>query len=116
MRGLLAFGIKMQMVGFEVAPYVIESVIDRIRKLQELVLACADHAGAHHVLPIEYLVPIFASVNQDQVVRGKLVGLQQREHLPQLVHGAEAAGKDDERFGHLREPKFAHEEIVKIEV
>ncbi len=46
---------------------------------------------------------------------GELACLQQREHFPKLVHCAEAARKNDEGFGNLREPKFAHEEIMKIE-
>src|SRR5580704_9787370 len=49
-------------------------------------------------------------------MRGKLVGLQQREHFPELVHGAEAAGKNDQGFGHLREPELAHEEVMEAEI
>src|ERR1700679_2797068 len=74
----------------------------------------ADGSSAHHGLPIQHLIPIFAAVDQNEIVLGKFSGLHEREHFPKLVHGAEAAGKNDERFGDLREPKFPHEKIMEI--
>ncbi len=43
------------------------------------------------------------------------MGLHQSEHFPELIHGAEAPGKNDERFRDLREPEFTHEEVFEIE-
>ena len=45
---------------------------------------------------------------------GELARLEKRQHFPEFIHGAEAAGKNDEGFGDLREPEFAHEEIMEI--
>src|SRR5271155_1622143 len=50
------------------------------------------------------------------MMRREFVGLQQGEHFPKLVHGAEAPREDDQRFCHLREPELAHEKIVEIEI
>src|SRR5205807_109307 len=47
---------------------------------------------------------------------GQLVGLHQRQNLEQLVARPEAAGKDHERLGEVREPELAHEEIMELEV
>src|ERR1700689_1190801 len=74
----------------------------------------ADGSSAHHGLPIQHLIPIFAAVDQNEIVLGKFSGLHEREHFPKLVHGAESAGKNDERFGDLRKPKFSHEKIMEI--
>src|ERR1700689_2972398 len=46
----------------------------------------------------------------------KLTGLHECEHFPEFVHGAEAAGKNNQSFGHLREPELAHKKIVKKEI
>src|SRR5690349_4598978 len=43
-----------------------------------------------------------------------LLGLNQRQHFKHFVHRAEAAGKDDQRFGRVDEPEFAHEKVMKI--
>src|SRR5208337_3289955 len=44
-----------------------------------------------------------------------LACLRKCHHFPKFIHSAKTAGEYDERFGDLREPQFAHEEIVKIE-
>src|SRR5690348_2165719 len=47
---------------------------------------------------------------------GKFSCLEQCKHFPELIHGAEPAREDDERFGELRKPQFAHEEIMEAKV
>ena len=42
--------------------------------------------------------------------------MRKREDFKQLVHGAEAAGKDDQGLRKIGEPKLAHEEVVELEV
>ena len=108
--------VERQVVLFHLRADAIERVVHVVGKFQQLVFALADRSGAHHVAPVEDLVPVFPAVNQDHVVRGKLVRLQQREHFPQLVHRSKSAGKHDQRFGHLREPQFAHEKIMEAEI
>src|SRR6476660_6373390 len=107
--------IDFHVVLLEAGADVVESFVHAVGKLQHLVLLFVDGAPVHHGFPIENLVPIPAAVDEDNVVLGELSCLQQREHLPKFVHRAEAAGKNDEGLGDLREPEFAHEEVVKIE-
>ena len=103
------------MIFFEAGADVVKGFVNAVGELQHFVLVFVDRAPVDHGLPVEHLVPIFAAVDEDDVVLGELAGLQQREHFPKLVHRAEAAGKNDESFGNLREPEFAHKEIMKIE-
>ena len=42
-------------------------------------------------------------------------GLDQRQCLEQLIHGAEAAREDDEGFRVLDEHRLAHEEVVELD-
>ena len=42
-------------------------------------------------------------------------GLDQRQHLEELVEGAEAAGKDRDRLGAHQEVHLADGEIVEVE-
>src|ERR1700722_5467189 len=104
------------MMSFQILADVIESFFHVIGELKQLEFAFVDRAGAHQVPPINSFVPILPAVNQNQVVRRKLVGLQKCEHLPKLVHGAESTWKNNQRFGHLREPQLAHEKIMKKEI
>ena len=46
---------------------------------------------------------------------GQLLGLRQRQHFHQLVHGAEAARKNHQRLRQVGEPELAHEEVVELE-
>src|SRR6266851_3458208 len=108
-------GVELHVVFLEAFADATESFVHRIGELQHFVFVWVDHAPAHHGAKVQHLIPIFAAINNDQIVARQLSRLQQGEHFPEFVHGAEAAGKNDERFGDLREPKFAHEEVVKIE-
>jgi hypothetical protein len=65
MREGLAFGIEMQVMGFEIPADVIESFVHGIRELQKFVIAFVHRAGADHVAPVENFVPVFPAVNQD---------------------------------------------------
>ena len=107
--------IDFHVILLEAGADVVEGLVHAIGELQHLVLVFVDRAPVDHGLPVENFVPIPAAVDEDDVVLGELARLQQREHLPELIHRAKAAGKDDEGFGDLREPQFAHEEIMKIE-
>ena len=107
--------VDFHVIFLEAGANVIEGFIDAVGELEHLVFLFADGPPVDHGLPVEDFVPIFAAVDEDDVVFGKLAGLQEGEHLPKFVHGAEAAGKNDEGFGDLREPEFAHEEIMEIE-
>ena len=62
MREGLAFGIEMQVMGFQIAPDVIESFVHGIGELKELVVTFVHGAGADHVAPIENFVPVFSAV------------------------------------------------------
>src|ERR1700691_2085298 len=85
-------------------------------KMKQLEFGVVNSAGADHVPPVYNLVPIFPSVDKNQVMRRELIGLHECEHFPEFVHGAEAAGKNNQSFGHLREPELAHKKIVKKEI
>src|ERR1700730_12496121 len=60
-------------------------------------------------------MPILAAVDDDQGVFGHFAGLREGHHFPELVHGAETAGENNEGFGDLCEPELAHEEVVEVE-
>src|ERR1035438_9305915 len=61
-------------------------------------------------------MPVFAAVDDDEDFLGKFVGLREGENFEEFVDGAEAAGKNHQRFGEIGEPELAHEEIVELEV
>src|SRR5215468_5113951 len=61
-------------------------------------------------------IPVLLAVDDDENLLCELLRLREGEDLKQLVERAEAAGKNDQRFGEIREPVLAHEEVVKLEV
>ena len=111
----LQVGGKLHVVLLEAFADASKGVVDRVGELEHFVFLLINHAPAHHGAEVENFIPILAAVNDDEVVARELAGLEQREHFPKLVHSAKAARENDESFGDLREPKFAHEEIVEIE-
>jgi hypothetical protein len=102
-------------VFLEAGADVVESFVDAVGELKHFVFFLVDRAPVDHGFPVQHFVPIFAAVDDDDVVLGELSRLEKGEHFPKLIHGAEAAGENDKGFGDLREPEFAHEEIVEIE-
>ncbi len=103
------------MVLLEAGPDVVKGLVHGIGELQHFKFTFVDGAGIHHGLPVQNLIPIFSTVDKDDVVLGQLVRLHEREHFHELVEGAKAAGENDESFGDLREPKLTHEEVMEIE-
>src|SRR5579883_2759418 len=101
---------------FEAAADAVEGLIDAIRELQEIVFTAIDGAPVEHLPPIDDAIPITAAVNQDEIAALQLSGLHQGKDFPELVHGAKAAGKNNQGFGELGEPEFAHEEVVKLKI
>src|SRR6202521_3337048 len=100
---------------FQSAADAVESLIHGVGELQDAVFAAGDSAGAKHFAPVEHAIPVAASINQDQVAAIEFSCLHQGQHLPQFGHGAESAGKYNQRLGQLCEPQFAHEEVVELE-
>ena len=101
---------------FKTAADTVKGLVHAVGKLQQIVFSPVDSAPIEHLSPIDYAIPVTAAVNEDEIPALQLARLHQRKHFPELVHGSEAARKDDERFGELREPQLAHEEIVKLKV
>src|SRR5437868_14476608 len=94
----LQVGVEIHVVFFEAFADAGESFVDGISELEHLVFVFVDHAPTDHGAEIENLVPIFAAVNDDEVVARELAGLEQGHHFPEFIHGSEAAGKNDEGF------------------
>jgi len=92
------------MMRFQILADVIEGFVHIVGKLKQFEFAFVNGAGADHVLPVDHLVPILPSIDQNQVVLGELMGLHQREHFPKFIHSAESAWKNNQSLGHLREP------------
>ena len=82
----------------------------------EQVIGMLDHITDVTKAEIDDLVPVFAAVDDDENLLRQFLGLRESQDLEQFVHGAEAAGEDNESFGQIREPELAHEEVVKLEV
>src|SRR5271156_345569 len=107
-------GVDFHVILFHPRANLFKRLVHRVRKLNQLVLFRIDHAPAHHGAKIQHLLPIAPPVNQNHIVLREFPRLQQRHHLPKLIHRPESAGKNDQRLGNLREPQFAHEKIMKI--
>src|SRR2546427_410768 len=107
--------IELQVVHLQIRTDALEGLVYRIRKHEQAVLMLIDRAPALHGAPIEDLVPVAPAIDQNQVAAWEFAGLHQREHLPELVHGAEAAGENNQGLGQLGKPKLAHEEVMEIE-
>ncbi len=103
------------MILFETHANFVEGFVNAVSVLEIVEVRLADGAPADHVLEVENFVPVFSAIDEDQRVLRHFTGLRQGHHFPKFVEGAEAAGKDNEGFGDLREPQFAHEKIMEIE-
>jgi hypothetical protein len=55
-------------------------------------------------------------IQHDLDLLRQLLGLHERQHFEHLVQRAEAARKDHQCLGHVREPELPHEEVVELEV
>jgi hypothetical protein len=93
-----------------------ESVFGGIDELEQVQVFGSDCAGVDEGLEVHDAVPVFAAVDYDENLFGQLVGLSEGEDFEEFVDGAEAAGKNHQRFGEIGEPELAHEEIVELEV
>src|SRR5437868_907895 len=94
----------------------LEGVFGGVDDLEQLEILRRDGACIHEGIQVDDAVPVFAAIDDDQNFLGQLVGLGQGKNFEKLVHGAEAAGENDESFGQIGEPEFAHEEVVKLEI
>jgi len=70
-----------------------------------------EHALAH---PVDEAAPVTRAHEHDRELCD-LPGLDQRQRLPELVHGPEAAREDDEPAGVADEHDLAREEVVELE-
>ena len=64
--------------------------------------------------PLHQILPVARSIEQDGH-GADFLGLNEGQHLKQLVEGAEAAGKDDEGPGVLHQHHLADEEVPEGE-
>ena len=93
-----------------------EGVLGSVDELEQVEVLGSDGAGIDEGLEVHDAMPVFTAVDDNENFLGKLVGLREREDFEEFVDGAEAAGKNHQRFGEIGEPEFAHEEIVEFEV
>jgi hypothetical protein len=110
------FGRAAEVVFGEAVAEESEGVFGRVDELEQVQIVGGDGAGVDEGLEVHDAVPVFAAVDDDQNFLGKLVGLREGEDFEKFVDGAEAAGKNHQRFGEIGEPEFAHEEIMELEV
>src|ERR1700730_15729214 len=90
--------IDLHVVFLQIGAHYIEGFVHGVGKLHAVIFFLIDHAPANHGFEIQNFMPILPSVNQNQSVLGHFSGLRQGHHFPELVHRAEAAGKDDQSF------------------
>src|SRR5579872_6124126 len=98
---------------FEVIADAVEGFVHGIRKLQQAEFMLVDGAGAHHVFPVEDAVPIFSSVDQDQVAPVQFSGLLKRDLSPRRFKGPEPAGKKNSPVGNLGNPQLGKKKIME---
>src|SRR5919106_3967234 len=74
-------------------------------------LALGDHSLPN---PLDHPAPVVGADEHHREL-GDLPGLDERERLPELVHGPEAAGEDHEPTRVADEHDLADEEVVELE-
>src|SRR5271157_394617 len=94
----------------------LETFLRRIGHLEKFEVARSDGAGVNHRFEIEDLFPVRGAVNDHDYLLGQLLRLGESEDLKKLVERAKTAGKNHQPLGQVREPEFAHEKIMKLEV
>jgi len=112
----LFFGWAAEVVFGEAVAKEREGVFGGIDKLEEVEILRGDGAGVDEGLEVHDAMPVFAAVNDDENFLGEFISLGKGEDFEKFVDRAEAAGKNHQRFGKIREPEFAHEEIMEFEV
>src|SRR5580693_4722291 len=90
----------------------IEGIFRRVDEFEEVQVFGGDGAGVDEGLEVHDAVPVFAAVDDDENFLGQFVGLGEGKDFKKLVDGAEASGKNHQRFGEIGEPELAHEKIV----
>ncbi len=80
---MLEVGGEFHVIFFQAFADAGEGFVHRVVELQHFIFFLIDHAPAHHGAEVQDFVPIFAAVDDDEIVAWQLSGLQQREHLPQ---------------------------------
>ncbi len=70
---------------------------------------------AYERIEVDDLAPIRFPVQDDGEPAVELAGLRESQQLGQFVQGPEAAGERHEAASEMREPEFAHEEVVELE-
>ena len=93
-----------------------EGLLRRVDAAEKIQILLVNRSPVDERPQIEHLVPVLASVEDDEELLRELAGLRQRQDLEHLVERAEAAGKDHERLRQVREPELPHEEVVELEV
>ena len=112
----LFLGRAAQVIFRETIAQEFEGVFGGVDELELVEIFRRDRAGVRKGLEVEDTVPVFAAVDDDQNFLRQLVGLRESEDFEEFVHGAEAAGEDDESLGEIGEPEFAHEEVMELKV
>src|SRR5579872_4499930 len=69
---LRPFRAGAQVMLLQIGAHALESLIHAIGKCEQIVFLLRDGPGANHFVPVQYLVPIFPAINQNQVMRGEL--------------------------------------------
>ena len=93
-----------------------EGVFWSVDELEQAEVFGSNGAGIDEGLEVHDAVPVFTAINDDENFLGKFVSLREGEDFEEFVDGAEAAGKNHQRFGEIGEPEFAHEKIVEFEI
>src|SRR5689334_13393829 len=87
-----------------------------VRKLEEADVLGRNRSGIDECLKIQDTMPVLAAINHDQNLLCQFISLSESQNLEELVHGAEAAGKDDQSLSQIGEPELTHEKVVKLKV
>src|SRR5580704_1670139 len=110
------FGLAAEVVFGEAVAEEGEGVFGGVDELEQVQVFGGDGASVYEGLEVHDAVPVFAAVDYYENFLGQFIGLREGEDFEEFVDGAEAAGKNHQRFGEVGEPEFTHEEIVELEV
>src|SRR5215469_10780835 len=93
-----------------------KTLFRRVDDLEKFQVGSCNRPCVDHDLKIDQAFPVFPSINDHQNLLRQFLGLRQGEDFEEFVHGSEAAGKNHQRLGQIREPELAHEEVVKVKI
>src|SRR5438445_13053656 len=94
----------------------LQAFLWRIGHLEQFEVWWRDHADVDHGVEIDDFLPVRAAIDDNDNLFSQLLSLGKGEDFKKFVERTEASGKDNQRFGQIREPELTHEKVMELEV